>query len=277
MWINEKNNFLVFQLHYTANENATKGGHIDRIKKSMPMRQFMQEYELQWESFEGQPVYVDWNPSVHKSREPLMPERGLPLFRGWDFGLTPACVIGQFQDDRLLVLREFTEQNMGIVRFKEKVMRECAILYPFWKDQIEDYRDYVDPSGFFKKDTDETTCAKILASPPNKIRPFPGPVAWEQRRQAVEHFLTKMTKNGPCFLIDPVNCPVLVRGFNGGYRYDPKDFEIQPGKIRPLKDEHSHPQDALQYMCSGIIKSTKPRGKPIPSPVYSFSSERVKK
>jgi hypothetical protein len=93
---NPKNKFLVFQLHYSANPNKKDPSYRDTIKSSMPIRQYMQEYELQWESYAGTPVYPDYQRSIHGSKEPIAPVLGLPLLRGWDFGLTPACVIAQY-------------------------------------------------------------------------------------------------------------------------------------------------------------------------------------
>lgn len=270
---NEKNRFIVFQIHYSANPRKTDPEYIASVKAGMPIRQFMQEYELQWDSFEGQPVYADWDKNLHGSKEDLCAEVGLPLFRGWDFGLTPACLIAQMQGDQLVILREITAINMGAQRFKELVVRECKQHYPAWHDQEKHWIDVVDPSGFFRKDTDENTCAKILSAAPNKIKPLPGQVTWEERRTAVEHFLTRHTKKGPCFKVDMAKCPILTRGFNGGYRYDEKAFDIEPNKPRPLKDEHSHIQDALQYICGHMIKMRKTKSKSIPTPVYSFSQK----
>ena len=54
----------------------------------------------------------------------------------------------------------------------------------------------------------------------------------------------------PTFLLDGQACPVLRKGFNGGY----KDRRIQvTGEERfteePMKNAYSHPHDALQYVA----------------------------
>lgn len=268
IWKNRKNKFLVYQIHYTANPNKRSVGFKDAIRSSMPRAQYLQEYELQWDSFSGFPVYRDFDLKRHKAAIKPSPINGLPLLRGWDFGLTPACVIAQLQEDQLVILKEYVELNMGAERFSEKVLKDCALRWPEWGDQKKNWRDYIDPSGAFRKDTDEGTCAKILDS--KGLAPIPGPVAFEERRQSVEFFLVRQTKVGPCFLIDAAECPILMKGFLGGYRYPEKSAEIEPNKIRPIKDEHSHPHDALQYIASRIMQMRQRPQRPIPILGYGW-------
>jgi hypothetical protein len=42
----------------------------------------------------GKPVYPEYNDDKHCAKQVIEPVRALPLYLGWDFGLTPACVIG---------------------------------------------------------------------------------------------------------------------------------------------------------------------------------------
>ena len=266
IWQNPKNKFWIFQLHYSANENKRDDAYRDEIKSSMPIRQYMQEYELQWDSYIGLPVYADWNEKIHLSKERLTPQAGLPLIIGLDFGLTPAAVIGQLQENQLVILHELVETNMGIERFSDKLAQLISVLYPEWNNRRKNIVMFIDPAGTFRKDTDEGTCAKILDS--KGFNPLPGPVSFEERKRSVEHFLTRVTKSGPCFKIDAITCPTLVRGFNGGYRYPEKSAEIEPHKIRPLKDFHSHCHDALQYMASGVLNMRQTIGVKVPRLVY---------
>lgn len=266
VWKNEKNQFFVFQAHYSANPAKDTPEYKNTMKSAMPIRQYMQEFELQWESYEGTPVYPDFSRQLHGSKEPIDPVFGLPLLRGWDFGLTPACVVGQYVDGQLRILREFVAYNKGAEQFSTEVLRQMAVLYPGWADPKRDWRDAIDPAGEQRKDTDMSTCAKVLIT--KGLTPFPGPVAWEPRRRSVEQFLVTISNKQPAFLIDMANCPVLVRGFEGGYRYPEKSLEIEPHKIRPLKDEHSHPHDALQYLCAKLKDWTRIKQSTVPSPEY---------
>src|SRR6185312_3158428 len=199
----------------------------------------------------------------------IEPVLGLPLLRGWDFGLTPACIVAQYVGRQLRVIHEFVAINKGAEQFSKEVLAECRILWPHFSDPKKDWRDCIDPSGYARKDTDEGTCARVLVK--QGLYPIPGPVAFEARRESVEGFLTSMDKEGPHFQIALAQCPVLTRGFEGGYRYDEKAIDVEPNKVRPIKDEHSHPHDALQYVCSTVkVWQRRWQRSQIPTPSYAF-------
>lgn len=181
-------------------------------------------------------------------------------------GNTPACVIAQLQGQTLVVLKEFTAQNMGAERFVDLVLPQIRAAYPAWSDQRRDWFDFIDPAGEFRKDTDEGTCAKVLDAA--GLTPIPGPVAFEARRKAVETFLVKRTRQGEAFQIDKDACPVTYRGFKGGYRFPEKAMDVEPTKLRPIKDEHSHPHDALQYICAVVTGLKRPSEKAVPQLAY---------
>jgi hypothetical protein len=266
IWENQKNRFTVLQIHYTADPEKRSKDFKDTVKASMPVRQYQMEYELNWESWEGLPVYPDFDQNRHGAKERILAQAGLPLLRGWDWGLTPACVVGQLQGSQLVILREFTAVNMGAEKFSEYVLSQCRELWPGWSDQKRHWRDFIDPAGLQKSQTDEQTCAMILAN--RGVEPIPGAMTWEDRRTSVEHYLTRWTSDGACFKVNLSDCPMIVRGFNGGYRYSEKNIEIAPARVRPLKNEYSHCHDALQYLCSRLVTMRHSRPGRVPIPDY---------
>lgn len=268
---NAKNGFVVFQLHYSADPYKT-ASQMEDIKKAMPIRRFKQEYELQWDSFEGMSVYADWDINIHGVKENIVPSIGLPLLLGFDFGLTPACLVCQLQEDRLVCIEEFTAVNMGAERFLAWITPQLRVHYPLWQDHQRDYLVFIDPSGQFRKDTDEGTCAKVIDSYGFK-NIIPGPVSWEERKNSVENFLTKRTHRGPSFQVCLPKCPILVRGFQGGYRYDDRVLESEPNKLRPKKDVHSHIQDALQMVTARILMTKRNVIVEVPRLSYSLTSD----
>lgn len=191
-------------------------------------------------------------------------------------GNTPSCVISQMQGRQLVVLKEYVAVNMGIKRFaSEVVLPGCRLLYPEWNDQKTDYLDFIDPAGLQRAQTDETTCAQHMFEA--GIRNiYPGALTFEARRKAVEDFLLRFFRRNqavmPGFLIDLAACPTLVEGFEGGYQYPKKTLEVEPEKIRPLKNKFSHPHDALQYLASMVGLMTRPgfAGSAIPVPSYAL-------
>jgi hypothetical protein len=272
LWKNPKNRFFVFQVHFTANEQKRDPSYIESIKAAMPIRQFNQEYNLNWESYAGTPVYPDFQRSIHGFQGEIEPVLGLPLIRGWDFGVHSACVVAQYVGVQLRVIKEFTAINKGSDTFVPEVLAQCRVNFPFWGGSGKDWIDTIDPAGQARTPTDMSACAQSMTR--LGLSPLPGPVAFEPRRSAVEYFLTRYTKQGPNFQISLSDCPTLVRGFEGGYRYNEKALEIEPQKIRPLKDEHSHPHDALQYVCAAVRQRGRVKIVNVPSPQYHNPSRR---
>lgn len=269
IWKNPKNRFTVFEIHYSADEDKTSAEWKAAAKSGMPRRQWEQEYEIKWHSYEGLPVYGDWNKTLHESPFVMEAHVGLPLLIGWDFGLCAAAIVGQLQGSKLCILKEFTSMNMGAERFSTYVVHQLRQLYPQWADRKRDWLCWIDPSGQFRKDTDEGTCARVLDN--KGFSPMPGPVAWEARRGAVEAFLCRMTKEGPSFQVNTMQCPVLSKGFEGGYRYPKKATELEQTILSPLKNMYSHVHDALQYLCWGVAtKQHAMRRSQVPKPSYGF-------
>lgn len=270
IWKNQKNGFVVFELGYRADPSKRDPAYIQQIKDGMPIRRFKQEYELQWDSFEGLSVFADWDLHVHGVKGEISPNIGLPLLLGVDFGLTPALLVCQLQQDTLCCLREFTAINMGAERFFAWVTPQLKVHFPMWLDHARDYVVFIDPSGQFRKDTDEGTCAQVIDGYGFR-NIVPGPVSWEERKNAVDHWLTKRTNKGMGFQVSVPNCPVLTRGFQGGYRYDDRVLEREPNKLRPLKDSHSHVMDALQMVATRILMTRRSSVISVPNVSYSFN------
>lgn len=250
IWKNPENKFCVVDLHYTANPRKRSKEWRDAVRASLPIRDFLMEYEKSWQTYEGKPVYEDWNPVIHKA-ETTAVEPGLPLLLGWDFGLTPACVICQLVGNQLRIHKEFVEKDGSINKLAPEVWSYLSTEFlPWVHDSRNKIMSYIDPAGFNRSETDESTCAKVLIAEGFK-KVFPGPYKWEPRRQAVEYFLTRTYGSGSALQINEEECPILLEGFNGGYQYPEKTKEVEPTKIMPIKNKFSHPHDALQYVCHG--------------------------
>ena len=117
MWKNPKNKFAVMELHYTAHPDKRDASFRDAIKAELPLHEYLREYEKSWETFAGMPVFPDFRRDVHVAESKCYPTMGLPLLFGWDFGLTPSCIVGQLEGNRLTVLLERVSKNEGIKTF----------------------------------------------------------------------------------------------------------------------------------------------------------------
>lgn len=197
---------------------------------------------------DGKPVYPEFNDKVHVSPKPLEAMRGLPIVLGWDFGLTPACVImQQTPRGQVLVLKEIVSEDMGIRQFANDIVKPVLINEFGGFPRIST----ADPSGQIRAQTDERTCLQELLE--SGIPTEPAPTNdWIPRRESVAFFLTRMADGNPGFLLDP-SCTNLRKGFNGRYKYERlKTSGPARYRDRPVKDISSHIQDALQYACLRI-------------------------
>lgn len=267
LWKNKKNRFLILEIHYTADPTKRDPSYKESIKNSMPLPKYLREYELEWDTYSGQPVYPEFNQAVHVVHEQPTPSFGLPMLIAWDFGLTPAAVVAQYEGNTLYVLKEFTGINIGAERFVPQVVAQLRLLYPEFSDLKKHWKCWVDPSGFNRNDNDERKTADTVAK--NGFTPMPGGITWEARRQSVADLLSKLDKGLPTFQIFEKGCPVLVKGFKGGYHYPDKNMEIAPNQLRPVKNAASHPHDCLQYICGGIKNIKVDYGFTVPTPSYN--------
>jgi hypothetical protein len=198
-------------------------------------------------SLSGQPVFPSFSVDAHVAKSKMSPIRSTttPLILGFDFGLTPACVIGQLDPfGRALVFDAVTSQNMGILRFcREKLKPLLAQKYPGQQVLI-----IGDPAGVQRAQTDERSVFDILRQEGFRV------VAAKtntivSRIAAVEGLLTRMVDGKAAIQIDP-GCSELIKAFRGGYRYKIK--KAGDAEEMPEKNGYSHISDAMQYFALHI-------------------------
>jgi hypothetical protein len=271
VWKNPRNEFLVIDLHYTANPAKRGIEFRESLRKTLPARRYRMEYERSWETFDGKAVYEDFNEQLHTTNSRPSPYVGLPLLLGWDSsGLTPAVVIAQMQEERLVVFREIIGEGMGAVRFIPHVISILRTEFPGFTDLGEKTINFFDPAGFKKNEITEATYVQALNAAGFR-QLYPGPMTWNKRVDAVTELLTGLVKGQSKLSIYEAGCPTLIAGFKGGYRYPDSNSSIEPDKPRAVKDIHSHPHDAFQYLAGGLknYRATNYITK-VPTPNYGF-------
>lgn len=277
LWMNPKNKFVVLEIHYTSDPTKRDTSYKDSIKASMPLQQYLREYELHWDTYSGHAVYPEFS-DIHIINEEPKPSSGLPLLISFDFGLTPAATVAQLEGRTITFFKEFTAVNMGAERFVPMVASQLRLLFPTHSDFKKNWKCWVDPSGFNRNDNDERKTALTVAA--SGFNPMPGPITWEGRRKSVADFLGGLDKGKPTFQIYEKGCPVSVKGFKGGYHYPEKNVDIAPDKLRPVKNMASHPHDTIQYTCSGVKSIVMQlEGSGIPTPSYSkeINGQRIQR
>jgi hypothetical protein len=220
---------------------------------------------------DGKPVYPDYNDDIH-AKFNIDAIKGLRLHLGFDFGLTPACIIVQLlPSGQFRVLREIVSKEMGIERFIE------AALIPILSEYYEGYEIGVvcgDPAGNARKDTDEKTCINVLRTYGFHARGAStnSPV---KRISSVQYFLNRLSCGEPAFILSKENCPVSRKGFMGGYNYKrvsvggAERFRDVPDKNHTYSDIH----DAIQYIAMALIENNNIDNDKISETIRAISTQ----
>lgn len=198
---------------------------------------------------EGLPCFPMYKDRIHAAQQIIEPVRNLPLLLGADFGLTPACAIGQkLPDGRWLIIDEFVTENCGVTRFSESLSAYMASEYP----DFEVLGGWGDPAGNVRAQTDERTALEIMSSnTPWKWKPAPGDNTLTMRFEVVIASLNRLVDGNPGILISP-KAKTLRKAMSGGYHY--KLLRTGDGSqthSEPNKNNFSHVAEALQYLLLG--------------------------
>ncbi len=203
---------------------------------------------------DGKPVFPEYNDKIHCLTKNVEAERGLPIVLGWDFGLTPACVIMQVTArGKVIVLDEVISEDMGIRQFAAEMVKPVL---------LNKYNGFTvfsagDPAGNIRAQTDERTCLQELLEAGIATEPAPTN-DFIPRREAVAYFLTRMSDGEPAFLLNP-RCTIIRKGLGGRYKFERlKTTGNARYKDRPVKDIYSHIQDAMQYACLRVRSGLTP-------------------
>lgn len=195
----------------------------------------------------GKRVYPEFNPDFH-AVESLSAIQGEGLILGWDFGLTPSCVVLQLSArGQLLILKEYVGDGVGIRTFADSiVIPSLAKDFPYCKVSMS----IADPAGNNRSEViEEMSCIGELSSlniPTRGARTND----IEPRLGSVRYFLNKMVDGKPGLVLDRRNCPTLFKGFVKDYVYSRIAVSGEERyKDKPNKNMASHPMDALGYGC----------------------------
>ena len=193
----------------------------------------------------GKPVYPEYSDAMHYAGAVIEPMRGLPLFLGFDFGLTPACCfVQQRPDGAVAVLDEAVTEDMDLRRMLE------GIVLPRLRSEYYGMPVYavVDPSGGNRSQVDGNTCMELLKEYGLSAVPAPSN-GWMARRDAVGYFLTRMVAGTGGLRISS-KAEYLRKGMAGNYRF--KRISSGAGAKRyntiPEKNIYSHVCESLQYV-----------------------------
>jgi hypothetical protein len=235
----------VVQIHYSADPDKRSQEWIDKAHEGMSKAMWEKEMEINFAVVLGKAWFPEFRKGFHVAQSHIEPISGRPVFRGWDYGLTPATVFGQTTaKGQLLILNpELQSWDNGITAHGLVVQTESATYFPGYK-----FIDYGDPAGNQRAQTDEQSCNDILRDKYG-INVQPGPVAEMARHEALRTLLTTLTPDGqPMMLIDP-RCTLLIQALEGGYQHK----EVAGKYLDIVADnKYTHIMDALMYVAAMV-------------------------
>jgi hypothetical protein len=210
---------------------------------------------------EGKPVYPQYNDRIHCPDKPVGAIPGIPICLGWDFGLTPACVIGQLTDiGQCRLIWELVEDDMNAHDFARDVVK------PFLQQHFSGWTigfSFGDPAGNTRGEGEGKSAIGILndayimdGDTPLDLGFYTEPAPTNditRRISAVQSFMSKLCGGGePGYLLSR-KCKELRKGKQGGYHYKTiGTIGSELTKTTPHKNMASHPADAEQYLCLGF-------------------------
>lgn len=215
---------------------------------------------------DGLPVYPQYNDRIHCAVNHFVHIQGISICLGWDFGLTPACVVGQLSDTgQARIIAELTADVGGDIGGIRQFARD--IVKPFLQKHFSKCQigfSLGDPAGNNRGEGEGKSAIGILnddyvcdgdtpldmgftteKAPTNDIT---------RRLDAVRGFLIKMVGKGDPGIVIDKRCVVIRKGFQGAYRHKRIAMTGTEERYRdtPDKNDFSHPHDALQYLCCGF-------------------------
>ncbi len=200
------------------------------------------EYAL---SRAGKPVYHGtFRYDRHVSKTPLPINPFLPIIVGQDFGLTPAGLWMQMQDDgTIFILRETPAFDMGMKRYIRSKLRPMQMT-TFPTNPLVVIGD---PSGVRRADSDEGTCFKELKAEGYIAKPATTNDP-SVRIKVFDDLFSEYPDMQPRILIDPA-CKNFIAAMRSNYRYKRKkmsageEYEPKPDKSQKC----SHLVEGGQY------------------------------
>jgi hypothetical protein len=218
---------------------------------SMKRSQILVEFCGKWGvSQVGQPVFAEtYDDDVHAPEEEPKYDNTLPLYLAIDFGLHPGIVFGQMsRTGTLNILAEIAPSEPSGVSLEE-------LLSDYYRPYVLEHfigakniYGWGDPAGRGRSANDKVSPYMVMKKYGIICQPA-STNSFLPRKEAVETFLMK--RNG---FVLARKCVKLRKGFLGTYGYKKVNGIA---KTEPEKTAESHPHDALQYLCLGVLGENK--------------------
>lgn len=192
---------------------------------------------------QGRAVTPEWNDELHLATG-LVPVRGVPLHLLWDFGLNPTCIVTQVTPlGSWLILDAMVGDGVGVYELITDVVK------PLLQDKYRRFTwDHIgDPAGLAKEQSSSRQSA-VRVIRKELGGSFRAGVKSLERFEPLRAVLTKTRGGAGLVQVDRKNAKAVWQALRGGWHYN----IARTGLVsrEPIKNEHSHPGDAMSYGAS---------------------------
>lgn len=196
--------------------------------------------------FDGRKVHPHFVREIHVSPASLTPSEGHVLIVGVDFGLTPAAIFMQFVNGQWRVFYEIVLENAGADELADAINMAMAQRFPGFRAVI-----WGDPAGDARVGTNKDTPFQVLRAKGLVARPVASNDP-ELRRTSLANPLKRTHLGQPGLIISGPDCPILVKGLDGGWNYPRvRSAGGETYATEPAKNRYSHPCEAAEYGVMG--------------------------
>ena len=189
----------------------------------------------------GKKVTPEWNDSIHLATG-LAPLKMEILYLLWDFGLNPTCIITQVTPiGHWNIIESFVGDGIGVAELIEDRVKPTL---------TTDYKgctwEHVgDPAGKMREQSSSMSSAVKEIKKQLGGRWHSGPVKIAERIDPLNAVLRKTTRGRGLVQVDRRKAKEVWLALRGGWHRHVSRTGLT--SEHPVKDEHSHPGDAMGY------------------------------
>jgi hypothetical protein len=218
---------------------------------------------------EGKRVTPPYNKTIHLSQQILPVYPNLQGFRGWDGFGHPCCITAQYNPLGQFVIHDVLyDEGVGVEELiEEKLLPLLAT--PKYKGKIpaDAWRDIGDPSMLTADQSSRKRSAAKLIRNYLKTRFEPGPTRWPNLIDPTNYHLKRLVADGRPAIVLSASAKLLHRALNGGWHWKTDNSGNIIGTT-PVKNEYSHPGDAILYLIAVVMpydaaRQRKPKAREI--------------
>lgn len=194
---------------------------------------------------EGRAVFPEYADGLHCKE--INPVPGIPIHRGLDWGLQPACAFSQLlPDNRWLIFDELISEDMSVDHFLDIVQDHSLRSF---KRRVE-FIDTGDPAGNIRSEVDARSVFMMAAAKGMNIQP--GIQSPKIRIESVRRPLRRIVMGQPQFILHP-RCTTLRKAMLGGYHY--KKLKVSGDRYaeKPDKNNFSHVTEGMCYTATRLF------------------------